>query len=138
MTVQKDIFFFFWNTSQAQDYKADSYDLENYNSVLMFNGRGTFLAVKCYKSLIERKQQNIWGACWLGFCVVQRWHGNNDHLTTALHLCDKEQLNSDHFLNIENRAAFLFFFGFSCILGIFLFLLARRNRIFHSSSIILN
>lgn len=40
MTEQKNIYFFSWNTSQAQDYKADSYDLENYNSVLMFNGCG--------------------------------------------------------------------------------------------------
>lgn len=57
MTEQKNIYFFCWNTSQAQDYKADSYDLENYNSVLMFNGCGTFLAGKCYKSLLERKQR---------------------------------------------------------------------------------
>lgn len=103
MAEQKNMYFFSWNTSQAQDYKADSYDLENYNSVLMFNGCGTFLAVKCYKSLLERKQQNIWGACWRRFCVVQRWHGNNDHLKTVLYCCDKEQFNSIHFLNTEKK-----------------------------------
>lgn len=65
---RKIYFSFFWNTSQEQDLKADSYDLKNCNSVLMFNGWGTFLAVKCYKSLIERKQQNIWGVCCQVFC----------------------------------------------------------------------
>lgn len=97
----------------------------------MFNGCGTFLAVKCYKSLIERKPQNIWGACWWGFCVVQRWHGNNDHLKTVLYLCDKEQLNSDHFLNTEKKSGFFIVLLICSILDIFLFPLAR-SKILHS------